>query len=159
METSQKEEKKNYNSKQHANILRGICHLLTVTLLWGCTWCLHWYLHYGAPGSFWYSSLTKVILQMYLNVVYIFYQLAMSYLKVATVCVSSSCPNTCWLRFRINAIPNIFSYCHHLAWQPTPAFLSGESPWTEKPGRLQSMRSQRIRHDWVAPVMTSTYLS
>ena len=22
------------------------------------------------------------------------------------------------------------------AWQPTPVFLSGESPWTEEPGRL-----------------------
>ena len=25
------------------------------------------------------------------------------------------------------------------AWQPTPAFLPGESPWTEEPGGLQSM--------------------
>ena len=25
------------------------------------------------------------------------------------------------------------------AWQPTPVFLPGESPWTEVPGRLQSM--------------------
>ena len=25
------------------------------------------------------------------------------------------------------------------AWQPTPAFLPGESPWTEDPGGLQSM--------------------
>ena len=24
------------------------------------------------------------------------------------------------------------------AWQPTPVFLPGESPWTEVPGRLQS---------------------
>ena len=23
-----------------------------------------------------------------------------------------------------------------------------ESPWTEEPGRLQSMESQRVRHDW-----------
>ena len=33
------------------------------------------------------------------------------------------------------------------AWQPTPVFLPGESPWTEEPGRLQSIRSQRVRHD------------
>ena len=33
------------------------------------------------------------------------------------------------------------------AWQPTPVFLSGESPWTEKPSRLQSMVSQRVGHD------------
>ena len=25
------------------------------------------------------------------------------------------------------------------AWQPTPVCLSGESPWTEEPGRLQSV--------------------
>ena len=28
-------------------------------------------------------------------------------------------------------------------WQPTPVFLPGDSPWTEEPGRLQSMGSQR----------------
>ena len=35
------------------------------------------------------------------------------------------------------------------AWQPTPMFLPGESPWTEEPGGLQSMGSQWVRHDWV----------
>ena len=35
------------------------------------------------------------------------------------------------------------------AWQPTLAFLPGESPWTEEPGGLQSMGSQRVRHNWV----------
>ena len=30
------------------------------------------------------------------------------------------------------------------AWQPTPVFLPGESPWTEEPGGLQSMDSQRV---------------
>ena len=33
------------------------------------------------------------------------------------------------------------------AWQPAPIFLSGESPWTEEPGGLQSIGSQRIGHD------------
>ena len=32
-------------------------------------------------------------------------------------------------------------------WQPTPVFLPGEFPWTEEPGRLQSMGSQRVGHD------------
>ena len=27
-----------------------------------------------------------------------------------------------------------------------PVFLPGEIPWTEKPGRLQSMELQRVRH-------------
>ena len=33
------------------------------------------------------------------------------------------------------------------AWQSTPVFLPAESPWTEEPGGLQSIGSQRIRHD------------
>ena len=33
-------------------------------------------------------------------------------------------------------------------WQPTPGFLPGEYSWTEEPGRLQSMGSQRGEHDW-----------
>ena len=28
-----------------------------------------------------------------------------------------------------------------------PSILAGESTWTEKPGRLQSMGSQRVGHD------------
>ena len=36
------------------------------------------------------------------------------------------------------------------AWQPTPVFLCGESPWTEEPGNLWSLGSQRVRHDWVS---------
>ena len=32
----------------------------------------------------------------------------------------------------------------HGGEQPTPVFLPGESPWTEKPGGLQSMVSQRV---------------
>ena len=34
------------------------------------------------------------------------------------------------------------------AWQPIPAFLPGESPWTEEPGGLQSIGSPRVRHSW-----------
>ena len=33
------------------------------------------------------------------------------------------------------------------AWQPTPVFLPGLSPWTEEPGELQSIGSQRVGHD------------
>ena len=37
-------------------------------------------------------------------------------------------------------------------WHPTPVLLPGiefawKIPWTEEPGRLQSMGSLRIRHD------------
>ena len=30
------------------------------------------------------------------------------------------------------------------------SILAWRIPWTEEPGRLQSMESQRVRHDWVA---------
>ena len=33
------------------------------------------------------------------------------------------------------------------AWQPIPVFLPGESPWTEVPGGLLFMGSQRVGHD------------
>ena len=33
------------------------------------------------------------------------------------------------------------------AWQPIPVFLTREIPWTEEPGGLQSMGSQRVGHD------------
>ena len=32
-------------------------------------------------------------------------------------------------------------------WQPTPVFLPGKVPWTEEPGKLQSMRLQRVGHN------------
>ena len=41
------------------------------------------------------------------------------------------------------------------AWQPTPVFLLGESPWTEEPGEPQSMGSQRIGHDWATKQSTA----
>ena len=33
------------------------------------------------------------------------------------------------------------------ARHPTPGLLPGESAWTEEPGGLQSMGSQRVGHD------------
>ena len=30
---------------------------------------------------------------------------------------------------------------------PTPVFLPGESPWTEEPGGLQAIGSQRVGHN------------
>ena len=33
-------------------------------------------------------------------------------------------------------------------WHPTPVLLPGKIPWTEEPGRLQSMGSLRVGHDW-----------
>ena len=45
------------------------------------------------------------------------------------------------------------------AWQPTPVFLPGESPWTEETEGLQSRESQRVGHDWVTKHSTQWILS
>ena len=45
------------------------------------------------------------------------------------------------------------------AWQPTPVFLPGESPWTEEPGGLQSIGLQRVRHIWSGLASTPSILS
>ena len=36
------------------------------------------------------------------------------------------------------------------AWKSTPVFMFVESPQTEEPGGLQSMGSQRVRHNWLS---------
>ena len=36
-----------------------------------------------------------------------------------------------------------------IKWQPTPVLLPGKFPWTEEPGRLQSIGLQRVGHNWV----------
>ena len=43
------------------------------------------------------------------------------------------------------------------AWQPTPVLLTGESPWTEEPGRLHFMGLQRVGHDWATKHSTAQY--
>ena len=39
------------------------------------------------------------------------------------------------------------------------SILAGESPWTEKPDWLQSMGSQRVRHDWVTKFVQGSWQS
>ena len=34
------------------------------------------------------------------------------------------------------------------AWQATPVFLPGKSPWAKGPGGLHSIGLQRVGHDW-----------
>ena len=46
-----------------------------------------------------------------------------------------------WVRPQVGKIP------WRRARQPTPVFLPGEPPWTEEPGRLQSMGLHRVGHN------------
>ena len=47
----------------------------------------------------------------------------------------------------LGLIPGLGRFPWRRAWQPTPVFLPGEFPWTEEPGGLQSMGSQRVGCD------------
>ena len=38
---------------------------------------------------------------------------------------------------------------------PHSSTLAWEMPWTEEPGRLQSMGSRRVRHDWATSISLS----
>ena len=39
------------------------------------------------------------------------------------------------------------------------SILAWKTPWTEEPGRLQSMGSQRVRHDWATTLSLYFVLS
>ena len=41
---------------------------------------------------------------------------------------------------------------------PHSSTLAWEIPWTEEPGRLQSMESLRVRHGWVTSLSLFTFL-
>ena len=56
------------------------------------------------------------------------------------------------------SIPGLQRFPRRRAWQPIPVFLPGESPWTEEPGGLQSIGSQRVGHDCSNWALISPYV-
>ena len=44
------------------------------------------------------------------------------------------------------------------AMAPHSSTLAWKIPWTEEPGRLQSMGSLRVRHDWATSLWLFTFL-
>ena len=47
--------------------------------------------------------------------------------------------------------------CTGICLLPTPVLLPGKIPWTEEPGRLQSMGSLRVGHDWTTSLSLSLF--
>ena len=41
---------------------------------------------------------------------------------------------------------------------PHSSTLAWQIPWAEEPGRLQSMRSLRVRHDWATSLSLFTFM-
>ena len=60
-----------------------------------------------------------------------------------TPVVKNSPANKGVMRYRFDLWLRRFPW--RRAWLPTLAFWPGESPWTEKPDGLQSIRPQRVR--------------
>ena len=49
----------------------------------------------------------------------------------------------------LSQLVNQYWYYAEKAMAPLSSTLAWKIPWMEEPGRLQSMRSLRVRHDWV----------
>ena len=52
---------------------------------------------------------------------------------------------------------SFFSYVHFLM-APHSSVLAWRIPWAEEPGRLQSMRSLGVRHDWATSLSLFTFM-
>ena len=69
------------------------------------------------------------------------------------VAIVFSCGRDIWW------IINDYTYIWRRQWQPTPVLtFAWKIPWTEKPGRLQSMGLLRVGHDWVTPLSLFTFM-
>ena len=53
---------------------------------------------------------------------------------------------------------NPLQYCSEKAMAPHSSTLAWKIPWTEEPGRLQSMGSLRVRHDWTTSLSLFTFM-
>ena len=48
--------------------------------------------------------------------------------------------------------------CSEKAMAPHSSTLAWKIPWAEEPGRLQSMRLLRVRHDWATSLLLFTFM-
>ena len=80
-------------------------------------------------------------------------------------------PLFCLLRWQVGSLPRTDYFLTILdlnvaqvapwrrQWHPTPVlFLAWKIPWMEEPGRLQSMGSWRVGHDWVTSLSLFTFM-
>ena len=51
-----------------------------------------------------------------------------------------------------------YDYCGEKAMAPHSTTLAWKIPWTEEPGRLQSMGSLRVGHDWATSLSLFTFM-
>jgi len=73
---------------------------------------------------------------------------ALSMIISRSICVVASGIISFFLMFKITLCVCVYIYTGEGNGNPLQ-YSCLEIPWTEEPGRLQSMGSQRVRHDWV----------
>ena len=55
-------------------------------------------------------------------------------------------------------VPGSVRFPWRRKWQPTPEFLSGETPWTEEPGQDYSpVGLQKVRYNLATKTRTTNY--
>ena len=67
-------------------------------------------------------------------------------------------PHVEHLSFLCPAVCDSVDWSRRRQWQPTPVTLAWKIPWTEEPGRLQSMGSQRVGHNWATSLSLFTFM-
>ena len=80
--------------------------------------------------------------------------------------VESSLPSDCWVTQLLNTIlmipfPGlivIYSSSLEKTMAPHSSTLAWKIPWTEEPGRLQSMGSLRVGRDWATSLWLFTFM-
>ena len=60
-----------------------------------------------------------------------------------------------WFLGQKDTLEKKMALSSYVSKNTTPVFLPGESPWTEEPGRLQSIGSRKVGHDWVTKDSTT----
>ena len=88
------------------------------------------------------------------------------YLKSRWILRSSICPveySQYWinksLQINVNLnVCNILAYLMEKAMAPHSSTLAWKIPWTEEPGRLKSMGSLRVGHDWETSLSLFTFM-
>ena len=62
------------------------------------------------------------------------------------------------LLFHFSILSVLMPKCLEKAMAPHSSTLAWKIPWTEEPGRLQSMGSLRVGHDWVTSLSLFTFM-
>ena len=70
----------------------------------------------------------------------------------------------CTMYCTVLSLSHVWLFCNPIdiasekAMAPHSSTLAWKIPWTEEPGRLQSMGSLRVRHDWATSLSLFTFM-